>query len=325
MGIRTRLTEALGILVPILSAPMGFVAGGKLAAAVTAAGGLGIIGGGYGDADWLDREFAAAGNARVGCGFITWSLAKQPDLLTHALAHAPAALMLSFGDPTPFAPAIRAAGSRLICQVQTIEHTRAALDCGADIIVAQGSEAGGHGATRATLTLVPEIAGLLARESPATLLVAAGGIADGRGLAASLMLGADGVMLGSRLWASPEALVHPNHQRAALAANGDGTIRQRSADIARGYDWPEEFTGRVLRTAFVARWHGREEEHRAIAEAARPEYLAAVAEGQTEESGVFVGEAIGLMRDVSPAAEILARVTEEAEALLRQGATKFVV
>src|SRR3984957_9591539 len=204
MGIRTRLTEALGIRVPILSAPMGFVAGGKLAAAVTGAGGLGIIGGGYGETDWLDRELAAAGNARVGCGFITWSLAKQPELLARVLARAPAAFLLSFGDPAPFAPAIRAAGSRLICQVQTIAQTRAALDCGAEIIVAQGSEAGGHGATRATLTLVPEVADLLARESPATLLVAAGGIADGRGLAASLMLGADGVMMGSRLWSSPE-------------------------------------------------------------------------------------------------------------------------
>jgi nitronate monooxygenase len=325
MGMRTRLTETLGITLPILSAPMGFVAGGKLAAAVTAAGGLGIIGGGYGDADWLGREFAEAGNARVGCGFITWSLAKQPELLAHVLAHAPAVLMLSFGDPTPFAPAIRATGSKLICQVQTIAHTRAALACGADIIVAQGTEAGGHGATRATLTLVPEVADLLAREAPGTLLVAAGGIADGRGLAASLMLGADGVMLGSRLWSTPEALVHPNHQRAALAANGDGTIRQKSADIARGYDWPDEFTGRVLRTAFVTAWQGREAEHRAVAEAVRPDYLAAVAEGRTEESGVFVGEAIGLIQDASPAAEILARVTKEAEALLRGRATELVV
>jgi nitronate monooxygenase len=208
--------------------------------------------------------------------------------------------------------------------VQTITHTRAALECGADIVVAQGSEAGGHGATRATLTLVPEVADLLARESPTTLLVAAGGIADGRGLAACLMLGADGVMLGSRLWASPECLVHPNHQRAALAANGDGTIRQKSADIARGYEWPEEFTGRVLRTAFVARWHGREAEHRVVAEAARPDYWAAVAEGRTEECGLFIGEAIGLMRDVSPVAEILARVTNEAEALLRGRAAALV-
>ena len=324
MAIRTRLTAALGITVPILSAPMAFSAGGKLAAAVTAAGGLGIIGGGYGDVDWLDREFAAAGNARVGCGFITWSLARQPELLTRVLAHSPAVLMLSFGDPSPFAAAIRAAGSRLICQVQTIAHTRAALDCGAEIIVAQGSEAGGHGATRATSTLVPEVADLLSRESPSTLLVAAGGIADGRGLAASLMLGADGVLLGSRLWASPECLVHPNHQRAALAAGGDDTMRQTAADIARGYDWPGEFTGRVLRTAFVSRWHGREGEHRAAAVAARPAYLAAVTEGRTEDSGVFVGEAIGLMRDILPVGEILARVTREAEALLRDRGPTFV-
>src|SRR6185503_14728792 len=110
MDIHTRLTESLGITVPILSAPMGFVAGGKLAAAVTAAGGLGIIGGGYGDADWLDREFAAAGNSRVGCGFITWSLAKRPELLDQVLARSPAALMLSFGSPAPFAASIRQSG-----------------------------------------------------------------------------------------------------------------------------------------------------------------------------------------------------------------------
>lgn len=152
----------------------------------------------------------------------------------------------------------------------------------------------------------------------------AGGIADGRGLAASLMLGADGVMIGSRLWASPECLIHPDHQRAALAFDGDGTIRQIAADIARGYDWPEEFTGRVLRTSFIARWHGREAEHRTAAETARPSYLAAIAEGRTEESGVFVGEAIGLMRDVLPVAEILARLSGEAEELLSERAPAFV-
>src|SRR5882672_5810640 len=106
MALRTRLTARFGIEHPILLAPMGFAAGGKLAAAVTAGGGLGLIGGGYGDADWLDREFAAAGNARVGCGFITWSMARQPELLDRVLAHAPAAVMLSFGDPAPFAARI---------------------------------------------------------------------------------------------------------------------------------------------------------------------------------------------------------------------------
>ena len=125
----------------------------------------------------LDREFASAGNARVGRGFITWSLAKQPELLVRALAHAPVLLMLAFGDPALLALAIRATGSRLIARPHLIAGPRSL-------------SAGRHGATWATLTLVPEVADLLAREAPATLLVAAGGIADGRGLAASLMLGA---------------------------------------------------------------------------------------------------------------------------------------
>src|SRR5690606_15081297 len=119
-----RLTEKLGIEHPIISAPMAFAAGGKLAAAVTAGGGLGLIGGGYGEAEWLEREFAAAGNARVGCGFITWSLAKRPELLEPVLARSPAALMLSFGAPAPFAARIKDAGIVLICQIQNMEHAR---------------------------------------------------------------------------------------------------------------------------------------------------------------------------------------------------------
>uniref|UniRef100_UPI002FC6ED15 nitronate monooxygenase n=1 Tax=Bosea sp. (in: a-proteobacteria) TaxID=1871050 RepID=UPI002FC6ED15 len=203
----TRLTERFGIEHPILSAPMALAAGGALAAAVTRAGGLGLIGGGYGDGDWLRTQYAAAGNTRTGCGFITWSLAKQPQLLGEVLAHRPAALMLSFGDPAPFAGEIAAAGIPLICQCQSVAHVRAALAAGASVIVAQGTEAGGHGHARATLPFVPEVADLLARESPETLLLAAGGIADGRGLAAALMLGADGVLVGTRFWASREALV----------------------------------------------------------------------------------------------------------------------
>lgn len=109
--------------------------------------------------------------------------------------------MLSFGSPVPFAPRIKAAGATLICQVQNMEHARAAVDVGADVIVAQGAEAGGHGLVRATFTLVPEIADYLAKAAPATVLVAAGGVADGRGLAAALMLGADGALIGSRFWA----------------------------------------------------------------------------------------------------------------------------
>src|SRR5919202_7031867 len=320
MRLETRLTERLGIRHPILSAPMAFAAGGALAAAVSRAGGLGLIGGGYGDADWLEREFAAAGNPRVGCGFITWSLARRPELLDRVLERAPRCVMLSFGDPRPFAPAIHAAGSLVVCQVQTLAHAREALDAGADILVAQGAEAGGHGSLRSTLTLVPEVADLCAREAPETLVLAAGGIADGRGLAAALMLGADGVLMGSRFWASREALVPEAFHRAALAAAGDDTLRTRSVDVVRGLDWPEHFTARVLRNRFTARWHGREE---ALAEAAAeegPRYRTAFETGDAENGGVFVGEAVGLIRDLPSAAEIVARTVSEAAERLRGGA-----
>ena len=203
----TRFTRALNIRYPIVSAPMAFAGGGALAAAVTRAGGLGLIGGGYGDPTWIEDQFDAAGDQRVGVGFITWSLRKSPSLLTDALKHRPAAVMLSFGDPRPFVDDIRGAGAVMICQCQNMEHVQDAVDVGAEVVVAQGAEAGGHGALRGTLSFVPEVADFLAKHSPDTLLLAAGGIADGRGLAAALMLGADGVLVGTRLWASKEALV----------------------------------------------------------------------------------------------------------------------
>jgi nitronate monooxygenase len=318
MAIRTRLTDRFKIEHPILSAPMGFVGGGRLAAAATQAGGLGLIGGGYGDADWLTREFDAAGNARIGCGFITWSLAHKPELLDLVLQHAPAALMLSFGTPAPFAETIKRAGVPLICQVQTLAHAREAVAAGADVIVAQGGEAGGHSGYRATLTLTPEIADYLAATAPGTLLVAAGGIADGRGLAAALMLGADGVLIGSRLMASAEALTPPGFLNAIMAADGDGTVKTSVIDVVRSYDWPPGFAGRALRTRFVAEWHGREDllTDPATKAAEYERYWRAFRAGDSEESGVFMGEAVGLIRDAPPVAQVIARIIADAERLL---------
>src|SRR5215208_3240226 len=210
MAWGNRVTEALGIEYPVLLAPMDLVASGTLASAVSQAGGLGLIGGGYGYAEWLEREFAAAGNARVGCGFITWSLANKPELLDLAVRHRPVAVMLSFGDPGPFVAKIKDAGAKLICQVQSLAQAKDAAAIGADILVAQGTEAGGHGATRSTLTLVPEIVDSL----PEVPVVASGGIADGRGLAAVMMLGAEGVL------ASHAAQGHPEAKHRIVAASG---------------------------------------------------------------------------------------------------------
>lgn len=316
----------LGIEHPIISAPMAFAAGGKLAAAVTAGGGLGLIGGGYGDAEWLEREFAAAQNTRVGCGFITWSLAKRPVLLEQVIEHSPAAVMLSFGSPVPFAPRIKASGAKLICQVQNMEHTRAAVDVGADIIVAQGAEAGGHGLTRATFTLVPEIADYLVKAAPTTVLVAAGGVADGRGLAAALMLGADGTLIGSRFWASTEALVRTEFHNAAIVANGDATTRTTVVDIVRKMDWPKPFTARVMKTRFVNEWQGREAElaDPALIEREMSRYVTAMQTGDPDNTGVWVGEATGLIHDVHPAADLLQQIADDAERLLTTTAGSFV-
>lgn len=320
MAIVTRLTKLLGVRHPIIGAPMALAGGGALAAAVSNGGGLGLIGGGYGDAEWLEREFRAAGNAVVGCGFITWSLRKTPELLDLVLAHKPKAMFFSFDDPEPFASIARNAGAIVICQVQTIADAARAIDIGADVIVAQGAEAGGHGARRATMTLVPEAADLIARTGSKALLCAAGGIADGRGLAAALMLGADGVVVGSRLWASREALVHPNLHAAAVGATGDDTVRQSVTDIARGLDWPERYNIRVVRNPYVSQWLGREAELRAAGEAERERYAEAARRGDANVAAAIAGEVAGLISSIEPAAAIVERIAAEGEALLGRGA-----
>jgi nitronate monooxygenase len=316
--LTNRLTEALGVRHPIISAPMAYVAGGALAAAVSRAGGLGLIGGGYGNAEWIHEQFDAAGGERVGIGFITWSAAHEPAVVGASLQHKPAAVMLSFGDPMTFAAEIRTAGAVLICQCQNLAHVRAALDADADVVVAQGSEAGGHGSDRGTFTLVPEVADMLARDSPGTLLVAAGGVADGRGLAAALALGADGVLVGTRLCASAESLVKPQHKQAIVESDGDATVRTHLPDIVRELSWPQEFTARIQRNGFVNRWHGHESQLAQQVATEGPRYLQAFADGDPENTAVWFGEAAGIIDAIEPAATIIERMVTEA-ATLRRG------
>lgn len=320
MAIETALTRLLEIAHPILLAPMGGVSGGRLAAAVTQAGGLGIIGGGYGDPSagyggehWMNEQFRASGNARIGVGYITWSLARNRRLLDHALAHKPAVFVLSFGDERPFAEEIKAAGAKLVCQVQDLEGAKRARDAGADIVVAQGTEAGGHGTThRSLMSLVPAVVDAV---SPVPV-VAAGGIADGRGLAAALMLGASGVMVGTRFWATPEALGHQNAKQRLLDAGGDDTLRTRVFDTVRDLDWPAPYSGRAVANAFSERWHGNEAalEREIVAE--RDRYWAAAKAGDVATAVVFAGEGLDLIHEIKPAAQIVAGMIEEAERLL---------
>jgi nitronate monooxygenase len=317
MPLTTRLTRFFGIGHPILLAPMAGISGGRLAAAVTAAGGLGLIGGGYGDLDWLQREFGLAGGTEVGCGFITWSLARNPDLLDIVLAQQPATVMLSFGDLRPFADRIRGAGVPLIAQVQTLDHARQALDAGAHILAAQGGEAGGHGmSARSTFTFVPEVVDIVAERSPDTLVLAAGGVADGRGLAAALALGADGALVGTRFWAASEALVSPRAHERAIRAVGDDTFRTQVYDAVRQLDWPAEYNERAIGNSFLDIWHGNEAQLSASLPEAIETFEKAVAAEDFDAAAILVGEVVGLIREVRPAADIVRDMVRGATGIL---------
>ena len=315
MPISTQLTARLGIRHPILSAPMDVIAGARLTSAVSAAGGFGILGGGYGDKAWLQQETAKLANVAdpFGIGFITWSLAKQPELLDIALRARPRAIMLSFGDPQPFAPRIKSSGALLICQVQDEAMARQALDAGADILIAQGTEAGGHGASRTAIDIVPAIVDLAAGRVP---VAAAGGIGDGRGLAAMMVLGASGVLLGTRFYASVECDGAEEAKKRICAASSGNSVRGIIFDLSRNNVWPAPFTGRCLINDHARRWMGREVDLMQNVKTVAAEYAAAKAAANFDIAAVIAGEAVGLIHDIPPAAEIIDRIVTEADQIL---------
>lgn len=317
--LSTRLTELLRIQHPILLAPMDIVADGRLAAAVSRAGGFGIIGGGYGDEAWLKREMDAAGDSHVGVGFITWSMARRPKLLDMVLERRPPAVMLSFGDVQPHAEKIKRVGSLLICQVQTLAQVKEAVTSGADVLVAQGAEAGGHGISRSTFPFVPAVAD----EAPDTPVAAAGGIADGRGLAAALMLGADGVLVGTRFYASQEAAGPQSAKSRIVMGTGDRTIRSILFDIARRNVWPAPYSGRVLQNEFSERWRGREADLLQHLDEESERYAAARAADDFDTAAVIAGEVIDLITDIPTAAEVVERMMTGATQLLAGASNKY--
>jgi nitronate monooxygenase len=321
--ISTRLTERFGIRHPIICAPMALVTGGELASAVSHAGGLGIVGGGYagtlgGEPD-LETEIARAKPGKFGVGFITWALARAPNVLTKALQHSPFCVFLSFGDPRPFAAEVHDAGAELICQVQLLSQIDMVLEAGAAAVVVQGTEAGGHGAKRSTFPFVPEAADYLKQRSPETLLIAAGGIADGRGLAAALMLGADGVLVGTRFWASAEAFTPKPHTNKAIGASGDDTIRTKVLDALRGVPWPREYSFRFLKNRLTDEWANREGEAFRAFGALSAKYAQARAQNDLDTVAVTCGEVVGLLKDRPPAAAVVESMVAQAVDLLRNG------
>jgi nitronate monooxygenase len=318
MALSTAFTELLGITHPIALAPMGSTAGGALAAAVSEAGGLGLLGGGAGDEDWLARELpvVAGGTGRPwGIGFQSWAV--DTAMVEYALRYRPQAVLLSFGDPRPLAGLIRAAGAALILQVTNLREARQAVDTGADVIVAQGTEAGGHGARHgsSTVSFVPTVVDLAA---PVPVL-AAGGIADGRGVAAALTLGAAGALIGTRFQATAESLAEPETKKAIVEGHGEATERSSVLDIARGSRWPRQYTGRTLGHPFLDQWRGREAELAADPDA-RHAYQDLVARGELPPQPVWASQAVDLIGDLPSAASLVGVLAAQAEdALNRAG------
>jgi nitronate monooxygenase len=320
MTLSTAFTTMFSLRHPIALAPMAATAGGALAAAVSNGGGLGLVGGGLGDRAWLDRELpvVAGGTSQPwGVGFLSW--AADPGTVEHALQYRPAAVMLSFGDPRPFIPPIRQARTALILQVTDVEEARQAVDLGADVIVAQGTEAGGHGARRgrSTLPFVPVVVDLAAP----TPVLAAGGIADGRGVAAALALGAAGALIGTRFQATAEGLADPVIKKAIVEGHGEDTERSRVLDIVRGSRWPATWDGRSLGHPFLDQWRGRDDELAADA-AARQAYQEGVARGDLPPQPVWAGEGIDLITDLPSAADLVGALAAQAQDALDRAGTR---
>jgi nitronate monooxygenase len=295
--LRTALTERLGLRHPIVQAPMGGVAGPELASAVSAAGALGTLTAGPNDGpEKVERE-AAQMTERFGIGTLAWRLDEEPEILDAALAAKPTAIAISAGQVVPHAARVVEAGIPLFVQVSTADGARCAIRAGADFVVAQGTDAGGHTGSVPTLPLLEAV--LAAVED--TPVLAAGGIASGRGLAGVLAMGCAGAWVGTRFAATREALGDDARKQRLLDAHENDTVHTRVFDIAQGLAWPPEFPGRALRDDFTERWHGREDE---------------VTPAEFEGGHVYAGAAVGAISDIPPAGELVERMAAEAEARL---------
>lgn len=268
MPLRTRLCDLFGIEVPILNAPMGGGdAPGRLAAAVSNAGGLGLIGGtAMGGEEWVVEQVRVARELTdrpFGVGFIS-HFPNTADLMQAALREGVKVIAHSFADPAPFVAAAHDAGALVLCQVRTVEAARRCAEVGVDVVTAQGTEAGGHTGIMSTFPLVPAVVDAVAPLP----VVAAGGIGDGRGIAAALMLGAEGVWLGTRFLATEECGVSDAYKARVVDADGANTVLSKVFDIPTRMPWPSGVLGRALRTDFAEQWLGREAELQETVEAA---------------------------------------------------------
>jgi nitronate monooxygenase len=312
--IKTPLTRWFDLSTPIIGAPMAGVSGGAMARAVSEAGGLGMIGvSGAHRAEFVTEQCAIPAEAEVpfGVGLMVWVLDDRPELFEATIAAQPSLVSVSFGDPAPYVGPLHDAGIAVASQVNTAADVARALDAGVDVLVAQGTEAGGHTGQRATLPLLQEVLTLTDRP-----VVAAGGIATGAGMAAALVAGAAGVWIGTPLLSCPEGLNSPAARARVRAASGDETVLTRAFDVAEGFAWPERWPGRALVNDFSRVWHGREDELREDP-TARQLVIDGRRTGDPANAPLYAGESVGLVTNERPAGEIVRGLDAAAEKALR--------
>ena len=325
--LKTRLTELFGLGRPIVLAPMAAGAtSGHLAAAVSEAGGLGMFGGTHpGGPDWVREQIRfvrSRTNGRWGVGFITWSLPRfEANFQTCLDEHVPI-IAFSFGDPTQHVARAKAAGAKVLCQVQTIESARVALGASTDVLVAQGNEAGGHTGQLGTLPFLAQVLEMAGN----TPVIASGGIASGRALAAVLVAGGEGAWIGTPLLATHEAIeVSEAYKKCIVESDGQDTVFTRVYDIMYDMRFPDGIAGRARINQVTREWHGRETEVRQ-----RREELAALAplppplERDPDVHPIWMGQSAGSVHGVRSVAEVIGELCDGAERLLRERSRALV-
>lgn len=316
--MRTRITDLLGIRHPVILGGMSNGTDARLVAAVSRAGGLGILGASGLSPEGLEAEVATIREQTpnpFGVNLLLWSSAQKAEAV---LAQQPAVLSTAWGDVAPHVDAAHEADVLVMHMVHDVAGARAAAAAGVDVIVAQGHEGGGHVGLQSTLTLVPQVVDVV-DDIP---VVAAGGIADGRGLAAALALGAEAVLMGTRFLATLEAPIPESWKRAIVDAGGSDTVYSKVIDIALQAPWPEPAGVRAIRNRFLERWLGREEEVRASQGSLGRELAEARRNDDLEGMALMAGEVAGLINDLPPAADVVERIVREAESLLPRLAAK---
>ncbi len=315
--ISTELTRRLGIRHPVLLGGMATGNGPELVAAVSAAGGLGILGcagRSPADVERLAAEIRDRTDRPFGLNLLLFRAGDEH--VAAVLAQRPAVFSTAWPDPEPdlrelFARA-HDAGCTVLHMVSRVDEARQAAEAGADLIVAQGTEGGGHVGLLGTLVIVP----LVSRAVDPVPVVAAGGIADGAGLAAALMLGAAGALLGTRFLATPESTLPAAYKDFLVGFDGQDTQLTEVPDVASGIVWPGAYA-RVARNRLVEEWIGREGELRRNQPAVLRRIREAAAAGDVEHGVLYSGQDAGLIEAIEPAGDVVRRVAGEAEALLR--------